>query len=225
MTRLSLRPLPLLAAAALALALTACTAAPTTDTVPTGLASETPSPSPTPTPTETSAPVEDPSDPSTWLITTAGIGPSQLGDFDDDAILASVAPAFVFEMRCEGLTAFAPAAPDSPLSLVTAVSGTSTPEHPGFYRAVTVSAVEAAPLGEVDASPSTAEGIRLGSALSDLQAAYPSLEAWADPRGASPGFTDYVFTDAAGSLLFGVKGDRILTITATFDLPPVGYCS
>nr|BFF08798.1 hypothetical protein GCM10025699_01010 [Microbacterium flavescens] len=68
-----------------------------------------------------------------------------------------MAPAFVFEMRCEGLTAFAPAAPDSPLSLVTAVSGTSTPEHPGFYRAVTVSAVEAAPLGEVDASPSTAE--------------------------------------------------------------------
>ena len=212
--------------ATLLIALTACAAATPASTPSLSAPTETSATeTPTPTPIATTAPVQDPADPSTWLITTAGIGPSQLGDLDDDEIVASVAPAFVVDMRCEGLTAFASAAPDSPLSLFTAVSGTSTPEHPGFFRAVGISAPDAAQLGEVEASPTTAEGIRLGSPLSDLRAAHPSVEPWSDPRGETPDFTHYVVSDSAGSLLLAVKGDRIISITATFDLPPVGFCS
>lgn len=167
----------------------------------------------------------DPADPSTWIITTAGIGPSLLGDLDDAAISASLAPAFVEAMRCEGLTSYDPTAAGSALSMYTAVSGYSSPEHPGFYRAVGITAWDAARLGEVDESPQTPEGIRLGSSLSELETAYPSLESWVDPRGTSPGVTEYVVADAAGTLLFKVGDDRVLGITATFDLPPVGYCS
>lgn len=223
----SRRPVALVATLVLLLTATACAATPPAGSAPesSDSASASPAPTATPTPTSIPTPTQDPSDPSTWLITTAGIGFAQLGDLDDEAISASLSPAFEVSTRCEGLTAYDPADPASALQVFTAVSGSETPEHPGFFRAVGISAPDVAELGPVDGTPHTAAGIGLGSSLAELQAAYPSLETWEDPRGKTPGVTDFVVTDAAGNLVFAVKGDRVITITATFDLPPVGFCS
>lgn len=200
---------------------------------PTVTPSDTPRHSPIPTATETAAsasaprlPATDPADPATWLVTTGGIGPAQLGDVEDaESIDALIAGAFTPSIRCEGLTGFDPVDPTSPLSLTTAVSGVESPEHPGWFRAVSVSAPGVARKGPVQLSPTTPEGIGLGTATSDLLAAYADVEPWQDPRGTDAGLQAFVRSDENGSNIFRVSEDRIVSIVATFDLPPAGFCS
>ena len=133
---------------------------------------ETQTATPTPTPT---APVEDPNDPSTWIIDGDGIGPVSIGTPVSDlpALLPGFSDATQVE-HCPWVAVFSrdgypdlvmPLSPD--LSTVAAMSVVGYSQSEGL----------------ADTSPRTREGIGLGSTQADVLAAYPDapedyLYAW-----------------------------------------------
>lgn len=159
-----MRTLSAMAVAALAIAVLAgCTGAPADagephETPVVDDASATPTPSSTPSPTPAPV-VPDPADAATWLIDAEGIGPLRLGMPIDEAValmagytVETCANPSVRFLRTDDITepslAFA-AADDGRLSLVMLLDSTG---------------------------PATAEGIRIGSTVTDVTDAYSGLE-------------------------------------------------
>lgn len=124
------------------------TPSPTITASPTPTPTPPPFPSPTPTPT---APAPDPADPTTWIVSQAGMGPLVIGMPFRDAIAAvpqaqdacghaySIRPDRLFFASWNG-------GPDDPLNVAT------------WSRAD---------------GPRTAEGIGIGSTPDEVRAAYP----------------------------------------------------
>lgn len=166
----------------------------------------------------------DPADPAMWLITTTSIGPAELGS-PEEAFFAALAPSFIPVSHCEGLTSLDAVDPTLGIGMWSSYGG--DPSGARFsVRAMSLFADPAAS-EPMAASPRTASGIRLGSSLDELRAAHPQLEEWVDPRpgGDQKLVTEYTVADDAGHLIFAVRDDHVDAITATLDLPPVGFCS
>lgn len=153
-------------ATGLSLALTGC--APALAPTPTPPASETVTPEPSPT-SDTTTPSADPADPSTWIISDAGIGPIEIGgDFattlgalpdtwTNDAANCSWTAWWNAEDSSHGLFFVrGPENPAAPIREISVYTGTETPT--------------------VVDGPQTAEGLGVGSTEEEILVAYPDAE-------------------------------------------------
>lgn len=155
-----MRLLPTVAIAAVAVAVLAgCTGAPADASEPseapvTAAASETPTPSPTPTPVDA-----DPANAATWLIDADGVGPFKLGMPLDEAV--ALMPGYTVETCPNPVVRFlrADSATDPSITLASAADG----------RLVHVTLHDST-------QPATADGIRIGSTVTEAMSAYPGLE-------------------------------------------------
>ena len=151
------------------ISLTACTQPDQTVHTPTATSTATATPSPTPvesppasaTPTAVEA---DPADVSTWTITAEGIGPLERNVAYADSIARIT--GFDASELCPGVMTVSQEGAGH-IALVLGDDGASA-------RSVWVMG-RAADSGSVPESPSTENGIRLGSSMSELTAAYPDL--------------------------------------------------
>lgn len=205
-----MRTFPTASVAAIALlVLTACTAPHAGPASPIATASTSATPSPAPTPPSTSESLAvDPADPSTWRIGDEGIGPLHLGIPLDAAV--ALLPDYIADgcpnpnvrfLRADESTdpllAIA-AGPDGNVALIT------------LYNAV---------------GPSTPEGIRIGSAVTEVKAAYPAVVP-------SRYYTDrYTLEGSPGFITFATAdvddGDQapIVTISVVAGgIPPSELC-
>ena len=165
-----------------------------------------PPPSSTAAPIETTSPTPepvaiDPADVTTWVITTDGMGPITRGASYTDVIAGL--PEFEASEWCpwvDGLTAEG--------------SGSFTLIHAEGDQAITAVWIigRAGESGVVPASPSTEAGIRLGSTMDELAAAYPALETVNQVGPESFGYA--VGDDANGYLDFLVENDQVVLIGA-----------
>lgn len=164
---------------------------------PTAAATSTPIATPTPTPT---AQIDDPADSGTWVIgfdTAAGIPVGgSIAAFARAAGLERVddtvdcPPGFWSPRSFDGTLR---------VSLLAAESrGTDVPDPVLSYANAHI---EAAGDGPVAGSPSTPEGIRLGSTEEQLLAAYPGIVKGSSRYDDVMGYTTYVFGPEAGRYL------------------------
>lgn len=178
--------------------------APVTAPTATPTVTETPTATPTPTPTPTSAvPVQDPADPSTWLIRFDGVGPVSLGT--------------PFREQHDALPAFAD---DTDPICVDYQSVLRSPRGLWFYfigaadQSGRTATIELGNLGSPGAdnsdSPRTPEGIGIGSTVGELLAAYPGIER----TGGYSDTVDYygLTDDRGGWIVFAVMGDAVWDI-------------
>ncbi|MFF2370792.1 hypothetical protein [Agromyces sp. NPDC058110] len=157
----------------------------------------TPTPTPTPTP---AAVAMDPADVTTWVITTDGMGPIQRGVAYPEVIAGL--PAFrASEDWCPWVVGLA-SDDAAPLTLI----------HPEGDEAISGVWVNGRPdeSGALPASPSTEAGIRLGSTMDELSAAYPALETVNQTGPESYGYA--VGDETAGYIDFLVEDDRVVLI-------------
>jgi len=140
----------------------------------------TPTSSATQSPTPTADPI-DLADPSSWIISEAGIGPITLGQSVDDATLALSAytPQEVPCDRPEIRLFVAEGAPSLTLYLAK-----NSPSIIGIRIFDYDSVLPAA------SSPHTAEGLGLGSTVSEVQAAYS--DAVGEAAAGAPNYTHVV---------------------------------
>ena len=131
-----------------------------------------PTPTPTPTPIPTPGPSENPADPSTWLVTFAGIGPlkagtelsevaAELSGFEQLAAPEEQCSAYVYK-----LTSW---------SRATASGNATDHEHAVDVNVSWMGSAEAPRGADVARSPRTERGIGIGSTIAEVQAAYPDL--------------------------------------------------
>ena len=171
-------------------------------------ATETPTPTPTPTvtPTPTPAPtaappVQDPSDPSTWVIRFDGIGPVTLGSTLDSVHTAIPSWTDVtYDVCVEGQRDLT--APDG-LGLVasSANGGAGGVGEVAVWYNFTVSGVKDL------ATPRTAEGIGVGSTFDQLMTAYPGITKTGEYNESA---TYYGLSDGSGAwIAFGVIDGRV----------------
>jgi len=130
----------------------------------------TPTPTPTPTPTSTptpAVPVQDPADPSTWVIGFDGAGPLRLGP--PLATQTAELPDFVdkTDPLCTGSYAWLTSPNGSRVGLVAGSDGSDR-------TAAIILGSDGYP--DLPTSPTTAAGIGVGSTLEQLQAAYPDIQ-------------------------------------------------
>ncbi|SFR69825.1 hypothetical protein SAMN05428970_0797 [Agromyces sp. CF514] len=157
----------------------------------------TPTPTPTPTPTVVAL---DPADVTTWVITTEGMGPIQQGAAYPEVVA--------------GLPAFEAAEDWCPWVVGLSSDGVAPMllTHP--EGAVEITSVwvngRVADGGTAPASPATEAGIRLGSTMDELTAAYPDLEAVNQTGPESFGYA--VGDEASGYLDFLVEDDQVVLI-------------
>lgn len=173
----------------------------------------TESPNPPPTPTATPSPSFDAADPSTWLITEAGIGRAEIGL---ESAADALSPSFVQVDWCEGLEYYDASGP-SPVGFGVIV-------HPGSLGVggIGIRVRGDIPVtGPVAGSPVTESGIGLGSTLDELVAAEPdgafeTAEEW----------PDYVVNAGSHWIMFEVSEAEpfVRGITVTEEVPPAGYC-
>lgn len=165
------------------LAVAGCTApapAPSpTPTVTTPTTTATPAPSPTPTadpePAPAPDPVNDPADPTSWIISYAGVGPIAVGGtLGDVATTLGRTP----ETCRAGVDYY-----DLGVVGVTAVSGIDESDPAAPIVVVRVGSVDGPDATALQ--PHTDRGIVVGSTLAELQAAYPELEAYPGPQNAT----------------------------------------
>lgn len=194
-TRAHRRPVVIVLAIAGALALAGCsggagasTPAPT-ETVTT---TATPTPSPSPTPTG-----PDLADPASWIVSFTGLGPIEVGAPIDGT--ASLMTAFTVATQevCPWVTAYA--ADGLPSVWL------PDPQSTGVVNQIVLQAWGGPATAAVASSPTTAEGVGVGSTLAELQAAYPALT---EQQGKYAVF--YAVTDDAGHWInFSVTGDLV----------------
>jgi hypothetical protein len=158
----------------------------------------------------TEAAPEDPADPSTWIVSGAGIGPVELGGAVAEYSVvgpyteeASTCPnPAVHTLTGDGL---------APMRLVAVDGGT------------TIDSVHVTSWGTDGAvvAPRTADGITLGSSLADLQATYPGIEL-TDEYSTT---LQYAYSDAGNWVVFTVQDDAVVELTAsTTSSNPTEYC-
>lgn len=173
---------------------------------PTPTSTLTQAPTPTPTPTDgTATAVNDPADPSTWVITQDAVGPIVVGQAGP---AESATPAFVAEpcsgtgttwFTRQGKTGLVTQAPDGVVALVGVVGD------------------------DLASSPRTAAGIGVGSTEDEFLATYPD----AVPKDLDNGNYGSTWTVAVGPgrIAFNVPagGSTVQTIIPG-DSVPTEYC-
>ncbi|MDH6180375.1 hypothetical protein M2152_000557 [Microbacteriaceae bacterium SG_E_30_P1] len=191
------------------------------------LAGCTPVASPTATPTPASSstaepsalPTDDapdPTDPSTWVIESAAVGPIALGDAAADAADALTSYGRGEALGdCPVIFLDAPGLPGVVLS----------PGSDGAIEAITITSKSAGmpqdPTVLADASPRTSEGVGIGSTRDELVAALPDAEIVRD----DPASVVYRTGSASPYRLFVVESDRVVAITVSYaDAIPREFC-
>ncbi len=200
-----------IAAAAAVGLLAGCTASATPQPSP----SETATPTATATPTET--PEADPADPTTWVISDAGIGPVTLGG-DFAATLGALPDTWTNDDVCSW-TAWWNAA-DSSYG-VYFVRGTESDTEPISEMSVYSASED---LAGVD-GPRTAEGLGVGATTDEVLAAYPDAEQGTAEIGA--GTWMRLAGDAAGHVFFQFReGEDVANsvVVTTRDEPSYEVC-
>ena len=208
---------PLFVAVVALVALSGCIASPTSpSSAPASGAVSRPTPTSTapttvsPTSTPTTAPV-DAADPADWVIDGAGIGPVRRGTAVPAA--AVLAPYDEVSAECPNPNVRRYQALADMPELMTVDGDDGTP-----VEWVSVSAWT--PGGTAD-SPSTENGVRLGSELADLQSAYPGIELTKDYGGT----LFYGTPSAGGWVVFTVQSGVVVAITSSpASTIPTEFC-
>ena len=182
---------------------------------PAGTASATPVPPPAPTPL-----VDDPTVPSTWVVSTDRIGPLVLGGRLEE----QAARLTTFDRRPDDGYGCPASFFSDGRGLTLALSRGSSPDA---TQIATVSAVQAFddPAALASATPRTASGIGLGDDEARLLDAYPDAELTLD-HDANYG-TQYAVAGDGGRYLVFVVGtsDRITQMSVgTTRIAPPEYC-
>ncbi len=183
----------------------AATETPTTS--PTARPSPTATATPTPTPT---ASAEDPSDPGTWIITPTRLGPVEIGTPLAD--LQSLVPFPLSEHGGSGICVGSGDDPTYPV-LIFAHDGSAV------IAAIVNVGQPADPFPLL--SPHTAEGIRVGSTVAEVEATYPAVAALVGPYE-----TPYYPLEENGLYVNLVINDGVVRAmhTSTVPLIPGEYC-
>lgn len=179
-----------MALACAAFALTGCTAgapAEADDAAPTSTTT-----TPVATPTQ-AAP--DPSDVSTWVISSAGIGPIERGAAYPE--VATQPPGFTTDEWCPGVVEMS-GADASRFTLRLTEDGAA------------VSAIWVAPAEPGAPAPATESGVRVGSTKAELDAAYPDLIQAG--QVAAEAYVYAIGDDATGWIDFTVSDDTVTMI-------------
>lgn len=196
------------------------TAVPTTTTT-TAPAPTSSMPAPSATPTSTpspSAPDIDTQDPSTWLVTQAGIGPLEWGGPFDAALALMPADSVNDTENCVWTSFWSPA--DASYQFVIARASDDAPDGP----VVTIAAISSPGTTQVT-GPRTAEGVGIGSSLDDLTAAYPEAVPVDSPIGDGEGVPRYL--QVGDSIFFTYYGgtDVVAGVTVTTaQTPSYEFC-
>lgn len=174
--------------------------APTAEPSPGPTASVTPTPSapePTPTPTATATPVDPHPALADLIISTAGVGPLTVGvppATNPGAAMIAWDPDFCgAEYEGPEPGRWAPAGYDADTNYL------GQPATPMFIAADDTAVYRIDVMGT---GPHTEEGVRIGTSLVDLQAAYPDLSG----PFAGPGSQVWWVQDAAGTMVFETQG-------------------
>ena len=186
----------------------------TPSTTPSATATTTPAPEPTP--------AVDLADPASWVMSSTGLGPIQLGGSATatiDELAAAGGPVATREEACP-------------------VVGIDDPSVPFVYFGTdsfdsdVITSVRLGIGSQLEAdrpSPTTAEGIGLDSTLAEAQAAYPALERTGEYNtveywGVAPSGDDWlVFT--VGKPVEGADAGTISTISVgDGPVPPSEFC-
>jgi hypothetical protein len=209
---------PLFVAAVVLVTLSGCIASPASPSsapaseavarpTPTSSAPTTASPA---APTPTAAPV-DAVDPAEWVIDGAGIGPVRRGAAVPAA--AVLAPYEEVSAECPNPNVRRYQARADLPELMTVAGDDGT--------AVEWVSVSAWTPGGVADSPSTENGVRLGSDLAELQSAYPGIEVTKDYGGT----LFYGTSSAGGWVVFTVQSGVVVAITSSpASTIPTEFC-
>lgn len=202
------RPALLLITTGVLLALTGCGGGtPPATEAPTRSSSATATPTPVPTPTPTaSATAEDPADPGTWIITPTRLGPVEIGTPLAD--LQSLVPFPLSEQGGSGICRGSVDDPTYP-PLIFAHDGTTV------IAAFVHVYFPSDPYPQL--SPHTAEGIRVGSTVAEVEAAYPTVAALVGPYE-----TPYYPIEESGLYVNIVINDGVVRGMRTSSVPIIG---
>jgi len=191
-------------------------------TTPSATVTATAAPAPEATPTAPAAPAVDLADPVSWVMSSSGLGPVQLGGSATatiDDLAAAGGPAATRQEACPVIGIEDPAIPFIYFGTESFDSDVITSVRLGIGSA----------LEEGRPSPTTAEGIGLDSTLAEAQAAYPGLERTGEYNaveywGVAPGGDDWlVFT--VGKPDLGEGAGMISTISVgDGPVPPSEFC-
>ncbi|RKR74167.1 hypothetical protein [Frondihabitans australicus] len=185
------------------------TSAPAPSTVPSAGPSKTSAPGPTSEPAGTATPL--PVDPSSWTITTAGIGPIALGG-SQTAAAAAAASAYSVARQAYACPVdfYTPHGGGDPKLTTQAFSGDR-------IDLIMIGALGTSPAAD---SPKTPSGIGLGSTQAALLATYPDIESLSTTVGTTSTFGEtYGIEDSSGRWLtfvldeHGVVGEIDVTYT------------
>lgn len=187
---MKVRSFAVAAAAVVTVSLAGCsTPAPQHSTAPVAIvATPTHAPSatprPTPTPTTVATPFQDVNNTATWIISFTGVGPFTL-DADWEADAAKVPDAKVYDD---------PMCYSANVHRGDAVMVDTWATETGATRWIIATTFsDAIPTSAKPLSPTTAEGIQVGSTLDELKTAYPQLVSTRDAYGTEawqgPAFT------------------------------------
>lgn len=191
----------------------------TTDVGSEAVQAQTPAPgdqSPTPTPVSTPADTEQPAapeidlaHPASWLISADGIGPVLYG-----GSISDVRPSMsVFaEIPSDWCSAARFRSEENGLALLTMLG-----EDGSTIEGLFVSGWGSAQAAQAN-SPHTAEGIGLGSSLSDLLSAYPTIT-MSRERATEPPTLYYAFQNDNDSYLVFAVYEDVVSAIAVHDEP------
>ncbi|GAA1825322.1 hypothetical protein [Agromyces salentinus] len=170
----------------------------------------TPTPSSTPKSSEVPEPepepvASDPADVATWEVSATGIGPITRGA----AYPGSIEPltSFTVEEYCPGVVGVSR---DATVGVALQLSNDGTEIGTIWVNG------RAGEGGSIPISPSTAEGITLGSSADELAAAYPDLQQVGQMSADTFGYA--VGDDATGWIDFIVDGD-VVTAMGSSEVP------
>ena len=178
---------------------------------------EAPAPTTEDTPAPTAAPI-DSEDPSTWVVTDAGMGPVTLGA-PLPAAIAVMPEGTRNDAESCAWTAWWNA-PDGRYQVYAARESDAGEVGP-------VTTIESSMLPESTGvvGPSTPEGIGVGSTLEDVQAAYPGADFMDTSDGSAVGGRRFIALGETTFLTFYEGATTVSAITVTeADTPPYEVC-